>query len=113
MKRSAIFLDVTPCSLVELHRGFEETYSLHVQGGRVSQADHAPPPRPYPCDPVLVFHDYFRCVKWYVAPSGSRQDIPEPVSERLAVARGNTTPSASVAYMLAFFSPSFIGHKWI
>jgi hypothetical protein len=33
---STIFSDVMPCSLVEAHQHFGGTYSLHLQGQRVS-----------------------------------------------------------------------------
>jgi hypothetical protein len=36
--KSTIFWDMTPYSLVEVHRGFKESYCFHLQGLRVSQA---------------------------------------------------------------------------
>jgi hypothetical protein len=37
---NTIVLDVTPYSLVENHRRFRETYCLHIQGWRASQANN-------------------------------------------------------------------------
>jgi hypothetical protein len=40
--KSTTFWDVKPCSLVEAHWPFRETYCLYIKGWRVSQAgsDH-------------------------------------------------------------------------
>jgi hypothetical protein len=37
---SIVFWDVTPCTVVLVHRHFEWTYCLHHQGPRVSQTRH-------------------------------------------------------------------------
>jgi hypothetical protein len=38
--KSSIFWDITPCSPLKVNRSFGETCRLHLQGGRISQANN-------------------------------------------------------------------------
>jgi hypothetical protein len=38
--KSSVFLDITPCSPLEVSQCFGGTYRLHIQGRRINQARH-------------------------------------------------------------------------
>jgi hypothetical protein len=42
-RKSTVFLDVTPCSPVEIHRSYGRMYYLHLQDRRVSKARNQQP----------------------------------------------------------------------